>query len=485
MKRHWLVVVLSLMLVLGSTGALGAEEGLPVPDATAALGDSITRAFHSSCGLLNDCPEESWSTGSAVESHVVRLSALGGSAVRGDNLAVTGAVAADLASQASNIASDVDYVTILIGANDACTDTVAQMTPVSEFQSSITAALDTIGLRAPDAAVYIASIPDLYRLWEVGKNSGSARFAWWLYGICQSMLESPRSTREADVDRRLTVRERVINYNAALEQECLAYPGTCHYDGGAVFGYPFELSHLSTIDYFHPNTAGQEILALVTWEAGYTWSSGEPTNQPPMADAGPDQTVMADESGRASVTLNGAGSTDPDGTINHYSWAEGGTEIATGESATVALGVAIHAITLTVTDDDQATATDEVEITVLPYEPPPTTPEIHVGDLDGSTVIGRRGRWTATVTITVHDAGGSAVGGVLVEGVWSDGAKGGGSCTTDGEGKCSVGKSNIKADVPSVRFGVTDVSLQGFIYDSSANHDPDSDSDGTAIVVTQ
>ena len=119
MNRQWLVLVLSVTLALGSAGSVSAQEPLPVPDATAALGDSITRAFHTSCGLLNDCPDESWSTGGSVDSHVARLSAIGGSPVRGDNLAVTGARAADLASQASGIAADVDYVTILVGANDA------------------------------------------------------------------------------------------------------------------------------------------------------------------------------------------------------------------------------------------------------------------------------------------------------------------------------------------------------------------------------
>ena len=49
---------------------------------------------------------------------------------------------------------------------------------------------------------------------------------------------------------------------------CANY-ASCRYDDGAVFGYPFQLSHLSTWDYFHPNTSGQAVLADVTWRAGF------------------------------------------------------------------------------------------------------------------------------------------------------------------------------------------------------------------------
>ncbi|MGB5303116.1 MAG: PKD domain-containing protein [Gemmatimonadota bacterium] len=88
-------------------------------------------------------------------------------------------------------------------------------------------------------------------------------------------------------------------------------------------------------------------------------------NQPPVADAGADQTVTdADDSGAEDVTLDGSASTDADGTIVSWSWTVDGTEIATGEMATVAFDVGVTTVVLTVTDDEGATGTDNVTITV-------------------------------------------------------------------------------------------------------------------------
>ncbi|MEX2592749.1 MAG: malectin domain-containing carbohydrate-binding protein [Anditalea sp.] len=98
-------------------------------------------------------------------------------------------------------------------------------------------------------------------------------------------------------------------------------------------------------------------------------SNTGPTNEPPMANAGPDQTVTADDSGLVSVQLNGSGSTDAEGAINAYLWTEGGTELATGATPTISLAVGTHTITLTVTDDQGATATDQVTVNVTGSAP--------------------------------------------------------------------------------------------------------------------
>jgi lysophospholipase L1-like esterase len=208
-----------------------------------------------------------------VNSHYLRIRAVNPQLDgRNYNEARTGAKAADLPGQASAAVSrGAQYVTVLIGANDACTGSEATMTPVATFRGHIDNALGRLKTGLPAAGVMVISIPDLRRLWDVGRVSSSARAAWSLFGICQSMLANPTSTAQPDVDRRARVRQRVIDYNTQLAQACAAYGPNCRFDGNAVFGYPFVLSQVSTWDYFHPNTTGQTVLASITYAAGFGW----------------------------------------------------------------------------------------------------------------------------------------------------------------------------------------------------------------------
>jgi lysophospholipase L1-like esterase len=261
-----LVAAVAALAVVVPTAPAQAAEA-PLPTSMAALGDSITRGFNA-CGWYVDCPSRSWSTGSttSVNSHLARLQRLG--PVTAYNDARSGAKMSSLASQATTAASatqQAQYVTILLGANDACTSSESTMTPTATFAAQLDSGLAALKASAASPYVFIASIPDLKRLWQIGKDSFSARSAWSLFGVCQSMLANPRSTAQADVDRRNRVRQRVQDYNAILEQRCVAYGDHCRYDGGAVFGYPFTLSQVSSWDYFHPNTSGQAALASVTW----------------------------------------------------------------------------------------------------------------------------------------------------------------------------------------------------------------------------
>ena len=113
-------------------------------------------------------------------------------------------------------------------------------------------------------------------------------------------------------------------------------------------------------------------------------------NEPPVADAGSDQPVPS--GGR--VILDGSGSLDDDGTIEHYSWrlisggssshdyTNGGSGYSTSRSdipvETVPRGAADVTLVfeLTVTDDDGATSTDTVTITV---ESPNAAPIANAG----------------------------------------------------------------------------------------------------------
>jgi lysophospholipase L1-like esterase len=258
-------------LILGLF-AVPASAAPPVPDRMAALGDSITRGFNA-CGFYVDCTSRSWATGStsAINSHFLRLRAQESSLIA-FNDAVSGARMAALAGQASSaVSQQADYVTILMGANDACTSSESTMTSVADFQARFRTGMTTLRNGLPNALIFVASIPDIKRLWEVGRGSFAARTAWSLFGICQSMLANPTSTAAADVARRDRVRQRVIDYNSVLRSVC-AENVNCRFDGNALFSFPFTLSQVSGWDYFHPNAGGQTILASESYARSF-WAT--------------------------------------------------------------------------------------------------------------------------------------------------------------------------------------------------------------------
>jgi len=276
MLRRLLTVLPAAATIALTAGVLAAPTATAYtgpPNSMASMGDSITRAFNA-CGWYVDCTSRSWSTGddTYVNSHRLRIRAINPNFSAQYNDAVSGARASAMAGQASTVVSQrVQYVTMEIGANDACTSSESTMTPVSTYRSQIDAALNTLKSGLPDSKVFIASIPDIKRLWFIGKDNGTARFFWSLGGICQSMLANPTSTAQADVDRRNRVRQRVIDFNTQLAQACAAYGSNCKFDNNAVFNYQFVLSQVSGWDYFHPNREGQRVLAAVTYAAGFAW----------------------------------------------------------------------------------------------------------------------------------------------------------------------------------------------------------------------
>uniref|UniRef100_A0AAU3GZU9 SGNH/GDSL hydrolase family protein n=1 Tax=Streptomyces sp. NBC_01401 TaxID=2903854 RepID=A0AAU3GZU9_9ACTN len=235
------------------------------PASVAAVGDSITRGFDA-CSVLTDCPEVSWATGTddAVRSLAVRL--LGASKVASHswNHAVSGARMAQLPEQMAQAAKDgPELVTVMIGANDACRDSVRLMTPVAGFRSSFEASLRQLRATAPEAQVYVSSVPDLKRLWSTGRGSPLGKEIWKL-GICRSMLGDADDMGPAAVARRDAVRERVVAYNDVLREVC-AEDERCRYDGGAVFDYRFTGAQLSRWDWFHPGRDGQARLAEIAY----------------------------------------------------------------------------------------------------------------------------------------------------------------------------------------------------------------------------
>jgi lysophospholipase L1-like esterase len=266
LRRALLAIVASAAVAALTSCAVAPAAAYP--DSMASTGDSITRAFDiSAFHLLSDAPQYSWATGTdaAASSQYKRILARHG-AIAGHefNDGMTGATMRDLDAQARTAASQrIGYLTVLMGANDLCTPTIAGMTPTATFQAQFDTALRDFASSNPKAKIFVSSIPNLYQLWSTLHANPAARYVWQTFGICQSMLSGTNTEAQ---------RQQVLGQeqqdNKALQTVCAAY-SQCRWDGGATFGFAFPEADVSTVDYFHPNLSGQNDLGRVSWGASY------------------------------------------------------------------------------------------------------------------------------------------------------------------------------------------------------------------------
>lgn len=126
-------------------------------------------------------------------------------------------------------------------------------------------------------------------------------------------------------------------------------------------------------------------------------------NKAPVANAGIDQSVLESE----SVTLNGAGSRDDDGEVTSYLWTQlTGTTVTLNDTSAAAPTFTAPSLVsnetltfrLTATDDDGATHTDDVSITV----------QVAVGSapvVDAGTTVAATSLSVANLSGTASDDG--------------------------------------------------------------------------------
>jgi hypothetical protein len=96
-------------------------------------------------------------------------------------------------------------------------------------------------------------------------------------------------------------------------------------------------------------------LALVCGDAG---------NGPPQAAAGPDQTLECATPDGADATLDGSGSSDPDGDALDFLWSSAVFGTASGVSVTRTFPLGSSQVTLTVSDDGGESDSDTLLVTV-------------------------------------------------------------------------------------------------------------------------
>jgi len=236
---------------------------VPPPSSMVATGDSFTRGYATGSGTCTGfvpCPEYSWSTGTAVNSHYERLLALNPAlAGHATNAAVPGALMSGFVSQVGTFsASHPDYVTVLFGAADIC---FGSTTP-AQFSTQFHAGMDALLAASPNSRVLVASIWNFESL-RAGVLAANPSATWT--PLCGAFFNASPANRALLMDR-------VAQYNAVLETECTTY-ANCLFDGYALFNHVWSAEEVSTVDNFHPSAAGQEMMSQVEYDAGYTWST--------------------------------------------------------------------------------------------------------------------------------------------------------------------------------------------------------------------
>ena len=161
-----------------------------------------------------------------------------------------------------------------------------------------------------------------------------------------------------------------------------------------------------------------------------------PVNQAPSADAGPDQVIEQTGPGAMSVTLDGSGSSDPDGDPLTYNWSGGAT--ASGVNPVVSLNPGVHNITLTV-DDGTDSDTDSVQITVQDTIAPVVTVSDRTEEATGpSTPVDVSGDASATDAVGVasltNNSPGTFSANTTTVVTWT-------AC--DAAGNCSTANQNV------------------------------------------
>jgi lysophospholipase L1-like esterase len=323
MKRRWLLAVFAATPALAFAAPAAATQ---LPNSMAAIGDSLTAGFNSHVDTWHipaepdlahcptgfgpfgapsatfglDCPAHSWATGTGVNSIYMRIRAKN-PAIAGHayNYAVSAAPAALLPAQAQLAAGPdqrAELVTVLIGANDACVpfQPDGTPTPLQVFAAQFQQAMNILSAAPSHPRILVASIPDIYQLWQLFHRDPNAVLRWTYEVLCPPLFDNAMSAAPA---RRAAFRLRIAAYNLIEQQICRQTP-RCETDGGALFrtqltpadvatltntggidappyntdvlrviGPPMGAIPNSTADFVHPSVAGQNRVAEIVWAA--------------------------------------------------------------------------------------------------------------------------------------------------------------------------------------------------------------------------
>ena len=221
------------------------------------------------------------------------------------NHAVSGAQMGDFVAQAQQIVAaatqtpsgNAGTVAMLLGNNDICAPSLAEMTAPALFEAQYRAGLDVLasGAGTRHAQIHVSGIPAIYWLWNAKRSVLWCRVFVWPFVPCQNLLDNPSDDCESGASRedpdniypgdgldcrRRKEFHRLIRdtYNPILRDVLAEYrdsgqlPNARYTD---IFDVRFDSVHVNDGDCFHPSTQGHALLAEKEWCRTH-WSQGDP-----------------------------------------------------------------------------------------------------------------------------------------------------------------------------------------------------------------
>lgn len=290
----WIVLSVGLILGLIRPYHLHAAQGKPY--LMGAMGDSMTAASFSNTdlgsarnaerifGLYENKDTFSWATGKKISSHYMALAKYlkeqkTPASLEYLNVSEPGGQTDKMASQAQKLADAIKtgkyesllYVTLLIGANDVCSEATPGGMPDEDFKANLKAGFAKLAEIKQSQKIHVL-VPGIPRVLEIGRPEIRALKVF--AGLtCDKVLNNimkycPKFTKWTQADeyreKLKFIRTKNDIMKTAVDEARLEHKNLEIHFTNPLFDMEIGADILSA-DCFHPNAQGQELLSQILW----------------------------------------------------------------------------------------------------------------------------------------------------------------------------------------------------------------------------
>lgn len=220
-------------------------------------------------------PEYTAFAGSQESSFSTRLASRFGDRIGLRSYAISGATAASLASQTTELAKreaagwkPATFIVLHVGANDFCAKT-----PLPEFRAAWSARLREIAATEPQALIMATLVADVPQILTLADQD--AVHAGGIDARCSDVRKTLElCAGRADVvpgasaETIAAAQAELAAMNAGIQEELAGIRAADAHPGRfavASYGFPTLTPDLLAVDCFHPSAAGQKAIAEATW----------------------------------------------------------------------------------------------------------------------------------------------------------------------------------------------------------------------------